>query len=116
MKLTATTTSEVEITPEQMAELFWGMDADQQAKFFGHLGVVALATPAPFTKELGSFFGLDWQMYHAAISAHSTPLAKRVMEIIGGAASGSAMLEYHRTRCPVCGRELNPTPDAGNEP
>lgn len=32
-----TKTFEVELTPEQLAEEFWGMDATQQAKFFNHL-------------------------------------------------------------------------------
>lgn len=32
-----TKTFEVELTPEQLAEEFWEMDAGQQARFFNHL-------------------------------------------------------------------------------
>ena len=33
-----------QITPEQLAELFWEFDSRQQAAFFNHLGVISLAT------------------------------------------------------------------------
>ena len=74
------------LTPEMLAEAFWAMDSDQQAKFFGHLGACVLATPAPFTGELGSWFPLDWQMYTAG-DYPATPLAAEVMRRIGDAAN-----------------------------
>ena len=73
------------LTPEMLAEAFWAMDSNQQAKFFGHLGACALATPAPFTKELGSWSAFNWQMYHAGVYP-ATPLAAEAMRRIGDAA------------------------------
>lgn len=32
---------DLEMTPERLADLFWEMDADDQAKFFSTLGVIA---------------------------------------------------------------------------
>lgn len=81
-----------DLTPEQLAELFWQLDDDQQARFFGHLGACALGTPAPFTKELGSYFGLDMQMYMAMKKC--TPNGKRVIEIIGQMASQERLQPY----------------------
>ena len=72
------------LTPEMLAEAVWAMDSDQQAKFFGHLGACVLATPAPFTGELGSWFPLDWQMYTAGVYP-ATPLAAETMRRIGDA-------------------------------
>lgn len=69
-------------TPEVLAEAFWEMDSTQQARFFGHLGACALATPAAFTGEMGSWFGFNWQMYMAGVSP-ATPLAAEVMRRIG---------------------------------
>jgi len=84
------------VTPEQLAQVFWEMDDREQAAFFNHLGVLALATPAPFSKEIGSWFAFDWQMYHAGTHATALPLGRRVMEIIGESASGALLMPYER--------------------
>lgn len=65
------------LTPEQLAHVFWSMDDAEQGKFFDELGVIVMTTPAPFSRKIGSMFGLDWQMYHAAQKA--TPLGRDVM-------------------------------------
>ena len=82
------------LTPEQLAEAFWDMDADQQAKFFNALGVLALGTKSPFSDHVNSWFPLDWQMYHASKSPHALPLGKRAMEIIGQQFSGELLQPY----------------------
>jgi len=69
-------------TPEQLAEAFWAMDSRQQARFFGHLGACALATPDPFTKALPSWGAFDFQMFEAGCYP-ATPLASEVMRRIG---------------------------------
>ena len=50
------------LTPAQLAGLFWEMDDVEQGKFFDELGTLVLCTPAPFSREIGSMFGLDMQM------------------------------------------------------
>lgn len=87
-------TAEVKITPALLAEIFWNMDGDEQAQFFNALGSLALGTPAPFSGEIGSFFGLDMQMCCAVASDYSLPLGRQVMEIIGQQASGTRMQPY----------------------
>lgn len=82
------------ITPEQLAEAFWGMDADQQAKFFNALGVLVLGTKSPFSNHVNSWFPLDWQMYHVSISPYALPLGKRAMEIVGQQVSGELLQPY----------------------
>ena len=89
MTVTATISA---LTPEQLAECFWSLDDKQQARFFGSLGAQALGTPAPFSKELGSYFGLDMQMFSA--SRHCTPNGLRVMELIGQSTSGERLQPY----------------------
>jgi hypothetical protein len=74
------------LTPEQLAELFWQLDDKEQARFFGTLGACALATPDPFTKQVGSYFPLDFQMYMA--STHCTGNGLRVMQLFGDQSSG----------------------------
>lgn len=59
----------VEITPKQLAEIFWEMDGDDQAEFFHQLFLVS------------DFQLLDTQMHSASIVA--TEYAKRVMHTIG---------------------------------
>lgn len=86
--------SRIPMTPQLMAELFWSWDDEDQARFFGHLGACALSTPAPWTNELGTFAGLDSQMYGAAGADCMTPLGARVMEIIGEAVSGQRLQAY----------------------
>lgn len=83
------------LTPQHLAELFWQLSDTQQADFFGHLGACALSTPTPFTKELGSYFGLDMQMF--AAMKECTPNGKRVMELIGQMASGERLQPYLET-------------------
>lgn len=70
-----------DLTPEQLAECFWSLDDSQQAKFFDYLGVLALSTPTPFTKNVGSYFGFDMQMCYAAEKSSGNAL--RIMDIIG---------------------------------
>jgi hypothetical protein len=43
MKRYITRTAEIEVTPtwNELAELFWGMNAHDQAQFFNHLGAIA---------------------------------------------------------------------------
>jgi len=65
------------LEPKHLAEIFWRMDDAQQGEFFDQLGILVMATPATFTREIGSMFPLDWQMYHAAQKA--TPLGRDVM-------------------------------------
>lgn len=89
MTVTATIPS---LTPEQLAECFWSLDGQQQARFFGSLGALALGTPAPFSKELGSYFGLDMQMFDA--SRYCTPNGLRAMELIGQNTSGERLQPY----------------------
>lgn len=78
MKITAEIPN---LTPENLAECFWELDDKEQARFFEQLGNLSLATPCPYSKKVGSYFGLDMQMCYAAekCSGH----ALRVMEIIG---------------------------------
>lgn len=84
------------LTPPQLAELFWALDSEQQAQFFNALGVCALATPAPFSREFNSWAGLDWQMYHAAKEHIALPYAQRVMDIIGTNADRARASIYPR--------------------
>lgn len=86
-----------DLTPEQLAEAFWALDSDRQARFFGHLGACALATPGPFDRKPGSWFGFDWQMYHAGLYP-ATPLAAEVMRRIGENAD-RAMSDRLRLEC-----------------
>lgn len=65
-----------DLTPEQLAEIFWQMDDDQQARFFGSLGACALATPAPYSGDVGTYFCLDMQMFAAAESVQQMELAQ----------------------------------------
>lgn len=65
-----------EITPEQLAEAFWDMDDDKQARFFGHLGACALASSK--RGEFGSYLDLDMQLWNAARKCTGNGL--RVME------------------------------------
>ena len=72
--------TEVEIpplTPAQLAGLFWEMDAKQQGLFFDELGTLVMSTPTPFTRQIGSMFGLDMQLY--AASQECTALGQDVM-------------------------------------
>ncbi len=66
-----------ELTPAQLAAIFWEMDAVKQGKFFDELGTLVLSTPTPFTREIGSMFGLDMQLY--AASKEATALGQDVM-------------------------------------
>lgn len=68
-KLTITTVSQVDVTPKQLAEFFWEMDAKEQAEFFQQLFVVA------------GFPNLDNQLY--AVSKCATEYALRTMYTIG---------------------------------
>ena len=69
------------LEPKHLAQIFWEMDDAQQGEFFDQLGILVMSTPAPFSREVGSMFGLDWQMYHAHLKA--TPLGKDVMSRFG---------------------------------
>lgn len=66
-----------ELTPEVLAKMFWELDDAQQARFFDALGTIALTTPTPFSREIGSMAGLDMQMFYAAKKC--TPLGRDVM-------------------------------------
>lgn len=68
------------LTPAQLAAMFWQMDDAQQGQFFDELGQLVLCTPAPFTNDIGSMFGLDWQMY--AASQKATALGQDTMRRI----------------------------------
>lgn len=65
------------LTPELMAKIFWEMDDGEQAKFFDELGTLVMTTPTPFTREIGSMFGLDMQMHAASLIC--TPLGRDTM-------------------------------------
>lgn len=68
-KIKTTTTTTVEVTPKQLAEIFWEMDDDEQAEFFQQLFVVS------------GLPNLDNQMY--AVSKSATEYALRTMYTIG---------------------------------
>lgn len=88
-----TVTAEIpRLTPEQLAECFWEMDDSEQGRFFGSLGACALASPEPFSKKPGSYFGLDMQMHYT--KKHCTPNGLRVMEIIGQTSSVDRLQPY----------------------
>ncbi len=84
------------ITPDQLAEMFWALDDREQADFFNQLGVLALSTPAPFTREIGGWFPLDWQMHCCAVHAQALPLGRRAMEIIGENSHAQMLQPYER--------------------
>lgn len=87
--------SEIEIkdlTPEHLAECFWNLDHHEQARFFERLGCCALGTPTPYSKEVGSYFGLDMQMYYTQQEASGNAL--RVMELIGQGSSHDRLQPY----------------------
>ena len=87
--------SEIEIkdlTPEHLSEGFWNLVDKDQARFFEHLGNLALATTSPFSKQVGSYFGLDMQMCYA--QDHCSGNALRVMEIIGQINSPERLQPY----------------------
>ncbi len=86
-----------DLTPEQLAEAFWALDSNHQACCFGHLGACALATPCVFDRKPGSWFGFDFQMYHAGLYP-ATPLAAEVMRRIGENAD-RAMSDQLRLKC-----------------
>jgi hypothetical protein len=81
-----------ELTPEHFAVIFWNQDDAWQGRFFDELGALVMATPAPFTKEIGSMYGLDWQMYMAGTKA--TPLGRDAMSRFE--ANGKPLLAPHR--------------------
>jgi hypothetical protein len=74
IKHTADVTIDVEITPEELAELFWSMDSIEMRRFFNHLGDTA--DTVDFTCQL-----------HAAVNDESavelSKRAKNLMRIIG---------------------------------
>ena len=74
-----------DLTAEQLAECFWSLDDSQQANFFEQLGVLALSTPCPYSKKVGSYFSADMQMWYAA--KHCSGNGLRMMEIIGANAN-----------------------------
>lgn len=41
MNINHTIETEVELTPEELAEGFWSLDSNSQARFFNHLGKIA---------------------------------------------------------------------------
>ncbi len=71
-------------TPEQIADMFWNMDADEMARFFGSVGALALA-------EKHGYFSLYSQICAATESPRLTPNGARVMEIIGEYVDGKQM-------------------------
>lgn len=79
------------LTPAQLAEIFWHLDDTEQGRFFDELGTLVLATPSPFVREIGSMFGLDWQMYHAHLKA--TALGQDAMRRISE--NGKMWLKPH---------------------
>lgn len=70
-----------QLTPEQLAEMFWQLDDSEQAKFFGSLGAMTLATSDGYAK-------LDMQMCYVSQSDILTPNGARVMELIGSWSKG----------------------------
>lgn len=95
-----------DLSPEQLAECFWSLDDSEQAKFFEQLGVLALSTPAPFSKQVGSYFGLDMQMCYA--SSHCSGNALRVMDIIGSHARYDEYGPSERMRPYLVGNQKMP--------
>lgn len=90
---TMTVTAEIPaLTPEQLAECFWALEDTQQARFFGSLGALSLATPTPYSGEYGSYFPLDMQMFSASRKCTSNGL--RAMELIGQSCSGERLQPY----------------------
>lgn len=81
------------LSPSQLAQLFWEMDDGEQAIFFNHLGSLALSTPT-MSNAIGSFNGIDMQMYCAAKHANMLPLGIRVMDCINGNTFGHRMQSY----------------------
>lgn len=82
------------LSPEDLARMFWQMDADEQAKFFNQLGVEVMATLSPFERKPGSWFTLDWQMYQAAHSDYALPLGRRAMETMAQASVTDYLMPY----------------------
>ena len=68
-QIKTTTTQLIEITPEQLAEMFWEMDDSDQAEFFHSLFIVS------------DFQLLDTQMY--GVGKLATEYGLRVMHLIG---------------------------------
>lgn len=60
----------VKPTPEELAEVFWSFDADQQARFFNVLAVV-------------SDHRLPAQLHQVKHSLLLTPVGKQAMQTIG---------------------------------
>ena len=65
---------EIDISPNELAELFWSMDSGEQASFFNHLGVIC-----------DDSFRRQSQLL--MVMEESTPEAREVMNDFGWAAN-----------------------------
>lgn len=102
--MTQEITAQIALTPEQVAEGFWHLDAEQQAAFFAHLSRIAppfnlcmqmLATTKEVADlaergEYDAMHGLhafrdDADRYHDTAAWHRGEEAKRVIAGIAGA-------------------------------
>jgi len=81
------------LTPEQLAEAFWDMDDEQQAKFFSHLGACVLATKDSLTGQTQSYLPLDMQMWHAKRKCSSN--GARVMECFSQSNDHSGIQSFY---------------------
>lgn len=68
------------LTPANLAALFWEMDSKEQGLFFDELGTLVMSTPSPYTRAIGSMWGLEVQM--AAAANDATALGRDAMERI----------------------------------
>lgn len=68
LKGTITQEVEIRLSGHDLAELFWELDADQQALFF---------------HKIGEFEGLPMQLSFVSISPNITNQARRMMAMIG---------------------------------
>ena len=71
MKGTITKTLDVELTPEDLASLFWSLDSDQQAVFFSTLA------------QMAGSFNLEMQMFWVAPSDRCGYYARDALSAMG---------------------------------
>lgn len=72
------------LTPMQLAEMFWEMNSDEMAQFFGFVGSCALSSK-------GGYAAFDMQICWMSQSEKLTPNGARVMEMIGAFVEGKRL-------------------------